>query len=332
MSVDGPSDEFGLIAKYFAPLAGKGGRGLKDDVAHLNNDIVTSKDVLVSGVHFFPEDPPDLIARKALRVNISDIVAKGVDPYAYMLGLVLTPETDERWVAGFAKGLAQDQEVFGVSLLGGDTTKQAAKGPIVVSLTIFGKKAVPGHIVHRDGAMPGDNIFVSGTIGDASLGLSVASGDLSMNQADMQYLLGRYRIPEPKHALATVVAAKASAALDVSDGLIADAGHLAKASGVGIALDASSLPLSDAAQSWCAEQIEMQDALVRLATGGDDYEILCAVKPSDTPEFIERAQLTNVAVTKIGTCTDKPAGRVKFMSSDGSLIKVVRAGYNHFRP
>ncbi|MCI5047200.1 MAG: thiamine-phosphate kinase [Aquisalinus sp.] len=327
-----PLDEFGLIEKYFAPLAGKGGFGLKDDIALLSTDNVVSKDVLVSGVHFFPDDPPDFIARKALRVNISDIIAKGAQPCAYMLGLVLTPETDENWIAGFAAGLALDQEIFGISLLGGDTTRQSGRGQIVVSLTIFGQAPLSGDLVRRNGAMPGDYIFVTGTIGDAVLGLSVASGKLSSKEAHAQYLLGRYRLPEPRLALAPVIAAKATAALDVSDGLIADAGHLARASGVGIDIDSGNLPLSDAARSWCAVQPDMQAALVTLATGGDDYEILCAVKPSDTPEFLELAKQANVDVTKIGVSTDKSAGRVEFLSSDGSVIDVAKAGYNHFVP
>ncbi|WP_306253544.1 thiamine-phosphate kinase [Parvularcula sp. IMCC14364] len=324
-------DEFGLIRKFFAPLSGEGSLDLKDDVARLGSELIVSKDILVSGVHFFADDPPDLIARKALRVNISDVVAKGAVPIHYMLGCVFPNTTDEKWVASFADGLRQDQAEFQLSLLGGDTTKAPGNSPMVVSVTVFGKPFRRSNIVHRYGACAGDNIFVSGSIGDAGLGLAIRAGQMTDRGKHAAFLEERYLLPRPRLALAEPIAKYASASLDISDGLLADAGHLARASGTDLMIVSTDLPLSEAARLWVDEQTDTSQALTRLATCGDDYEVLCAVNPQNTDMFVASADDAGIAITQIGRCAASGEGAVQFVSSEGREIEAQQAGYNHFR-
>src|SRR4051795_6921746 len=219
--------EFSLIARHFRPLAGPGARDLQDDAAVLapppGRELVLTCDAMVAGVHFLPDDPADLVGRKLLRVNLSDLAAKGAMPLGYLMTVSAPRATSDAWFAGFTAGLAQDQKEFGVVLLGGDTT--STPGPISLSLTIVGHVA-PGQAVHRSGAQAGDAIWVTGTIGDGALGLAAARGTL---QDPSGYLLSRYRLPQPRLGLA--VAGIASAGMDVSDGLVQDLGHLCRAAG-----------------------------------------------------------------------------------------------------
>ena len=232
--------EFALIARHFRPLAGPGALDLQDDAAVLmpppGRDLVLTCDAMVAGVHFLPDDPPDLVGRKLLRVNLSDLAAKGATPIGYLMTVSTPRDTPDAWFAGFSAGLKQDQQQYGVTLLGGDTT--STPGPISLSLTILGH-VEPGQAVHRAGARPGDGIWVTGTIGDGALGLAVARGRLADPTG---HLLSRYRLPQPRVGLA--IAGIASAGMDISDGLVQDLGHICRASGLAGEVEAALVPLS----------------------------------------------------------------------------------------
>lgn len=273
---DDAPDEFEQIARLFRPLT-KGAPeafDLLDDAAAIparpGFDLVVTKDAMVEGVHFLPGDPPDLVAGKLLRVNLSDLAAKGAEPYGYFLATAWPPAFGWERRRKFAAGLAADGDRFGLVLLGGDTV--STPGPLTLSLTLLGW--VPaGRMIRRGGARPGDLLMVSGTIGDGWLGLQVARGELVDPAGD---LATRYRSPTPRLDLREPLRAGARAAADVSDGLIADALHIAQASGVSVRLDLEQVPLSDAARLWLADQDDEAVALKALASGGDDYEIVCA--------------------------------------------------------
>lgn len=308
--------EFDIIARYFAPLAGPGARGLQDDVAAYAGQVLT-KDILVEGTHFLPTDPIDLVARKALRVNLSDIVAKGAQPTAYMLGLVWPKGTRDETIANFAQGLAAEQALSGVTLLGGDTTV----GPLLmISVTMFGRPG-PRGIIGRGGAQVGDRVFVTGTIGDGLLGLKAAQ---AVPPAD-DIAARPYRLPQVALDIETVVAQYATASLDISDGLVADARHLASVSGVAIELHANKIPLSDFGQLAKAE-----GRLVDLITGGDDYQVLFTVPPDDV-EAMAKAVPAGRQVTDIGavvTMSDK--GKVEVIGTDGHPLTIGPGGWDHF--
>jgi thiamine-monophosphate kinase len=319
--------EFGRIRHFFAPLAGPGGLGLKDDAALVDcapgHRLVITVDALVEGVHYLTEDPPDLVARKLLRVNLSDLAAMGARPLHYLLATALPASLGDDWLARFAEGLAEDQRRFGVDLLGGDSV--ATSGPAVLSLTAIGEVAA-GAEIRRSGARPGDRIWVSGTIGDAFLGLMVLHGCYpSLGPADRAALVARFQLPEPRTALGPRLAGIAHAMLDVSDGLLADLGHICDASRTGAAVRLASLPLSPAAQRAAAGE---PDLPTRLAAAGDDYELLFTAPP-DTSEAIGRlAAELGLPITAIGTI-DKGAG-VRLIDAGGNPIPVATAGYRHF--
>jgi len=244
-----PLGEFDRIARFFAPLSrgAPGAFGLTDDAAvlptQLGRNWVVTVDALVAGVHFLPDDPADLVARKALRVNLSDLAAMGAEPYGYTIALALPRDQADAgdWLERFSHGLAEDQERFGVCLLGGDSV--STPGPVSVSVTAFGLAAAE-RVLRRSGATPGDSVWVSGTIGDAALGLDVVQGRITGGFDD---LADRYRLPRPRIALGRGLVGLATAAMDVSDGLVQDAGHLAARSGVAIDVDAPAVPLSASA-------------------------------------------------------------------------------------
>ncbi|ODT85232.1 thiamine-phosphate kinase [Phenylobacterium sp. SCN 70-31] len=277
-----PLDEFGEIARLFRPLTrgAPGAFDLMDDAAMMpqrpGHDLIVTTDAIVEGVHFPAGEAPDMIARKLVRVNVSDLAAKAAEPFAAFLTVSWPGGYEARDRARFALGLAADLEVFGMSLYGGDTT--ATPGPFTCSLTAMGWTPA-GRMVRRGGARPGDRLLVSGAIGDATLGLAAVMGEIE--DADGR-LAHRYRMPEPRLDVRNALRRHATAAADVSDGLIADARHIAEASGVGLCIDLDQLPLSGAAATWLEDQSDPAAALVRLATGGDDYEIVCTMPSGST--------------------------------------------------
>lgn len=304
-------DEFGLIAKYFAPLAGAGALGLTDDAAILparaGHELIVTTDTVAEGSDFFPYDPPDTIAQKALRVNLSDLAAKGAVPAHYLLNLTLPHAVREDWLAAFTLGLAQDQEEFGVTLLGGDT----GAGLLSVTVTAFG--FVPqGRMVKRSGALVGDAVYVTGTIGDSGGGLDLLKGKgRDLDEASRDYLLWRYRVPQPPVDFAARLRDIGHAALDVSDGLIADLGHIASSSGVRIVVEGERVPLAAQVMAlWGA------DACLRAVTAGDDYQIAFTAPPGLSGPF-----------SQIGRVE---AGQGVCLTLNGKQIAVAKPGYRHF--
>ncbi|MEX0646111.1 MAG: thiamine-phosphate kinase, partial [Parvularculaceae bacterium] len=268
--------EFDIIRQIFAPLAvgAAGAFDLTDDAALIGGDMVVTKDLIVEGVHFLKSDPLDLVARKLLRVNLSDLAGKGARPVGYFLGCVWPKSATLADIKKFAAGLAADQELFRIRLYGGDTTRHGAAGaPLVLSATFFGTASRPG-FVRRAGAAAGDDLYVTGTIGDAGLGLAALQGKEKFTAADREFLVGRYQLPEPRLTLGGALAGLASAAIDVSDGLVADAGHIAELAGLRADIDAASIPLSPAGAAWLDKQKDKPSAYGRIACAGDDYEIL----------------------------------------------------------
>jgi thiamine-monophosphate kinase len=326
-----PSGEDSLIARYFRPLAtDPGAFDLTDDAAILKSsadELVVTTDAIVEGVHFLANDPPDTIARKALRVNLSDLAAKGAAPAGFVLTLALR-DANDAWLAPFAHALGEDAARFQCPLLGGDTV--STPGPLMISITAFGR-VLPGRMIRRAGAEPGDRVVVSGTIGDAALGLDILKGGavaaaLAGDDAVKEMLIGRYRIPQPRTALAQAVRDHARAAMDVSDGLAGDLAKLCTASGVSATIDAASIPLSDAAQALLMKGVVEIESIV---SGGDDYEILCTIPEHRFDAFEQAARLAGVPVTSIGTVIAGPSAPA-FLDGEGNAIPLKRRSYSHF--
>ena len=316
-------DEFDLIARLLRPLAEGAPEALElmDDAAVLKarpgEDLVISTDMMVEGVHFLPSDPMDQVARKLLRTNLSDLAAKAAEPYGYFLSIAWPARCDWSAREAFAKGLAQDQAQFGVKLLGGDTT--STPGPLTANVTILGR--VPEtRTVLRSGAKAGDVVLVSGVIGDGWLGLQAALAGLQ------SAALVRYRLPEPRLELRDALRQFAHAAADVSDGLIADAGHIAEASGLGLELDLDRTPLSPEGRAHVDQADDRMAALLDLAAGGDDYEVVCTISPGHVAAAIARAQASGLALTAVGRMVEGQGTRVFFQQRE---IRVERAGYRH---
>lgn len=317
-----------LIARFFAPLAGPAGLGLKDDVALLTpppgRDLVLTTDALVAGVHFFADDPPDAIARKSLRVNLSDLAAKGAEPLGFLLSLALPTDWTAEWLAAFARGLGEDGRDYGCPLLGGDTVK--TPGPLTLSITALG--AVPsGRMAARTGVRPGDRLYVSGTIGDAALGLRLRLGlGPELSEPHRRHLLDRYLLPRPRLALRAAMAAHAQGGMDVSDGFVGDLTKMLRVSGVSARIELKNLPLSPAA----AAAIAADPALFEIAaTGGDDYELLAAVAPSAAREFEAAALAAGVAATCVGEAVAGSAPP-EFIGRDGRRAQFRRGAFSHF--
>ncbi len=319
--------EFGRIGRFFAPLAGPGGLGLKDDAALVEcrpgHRLVVTVDAIVEGVHYLSDDPPDLVARKLLRVNLSDLAAMGARPLHYLLATALPASLGDEWVARFAAGLAEDQRRFGVALLGGDSV--ATSGPAVLSLTALGEVAA-GAEIRRSGAKSGDRIWVSGTIGDAFLGLqALRGGHPTVAPADRAALTRRFQLPEPRTELGPRLAGVAHAMLDVSDGLIADLGHICDASETGATVALPSLPLSRGAQRAVVAEPDLPP---RLAAAGDDYELLFTAPPEAGETIGRLATELKLPITAIGTI--EQGSGVRLVDAAGNPVPVATAGYRHF--
>jgi thiamine-monophosphate kinase len=328
---DEPSAEDRLIARYFAPLATHPGAfGLIDDAAAIapppGCDLVVTTDGIIEGVHFFPDDPPDTVSRKVLRMNLSDLAAKGAKPAGFLISVALPAKIDEAWLKAFAAGLGEDASHYNCPLLGGDTDR--TPGPISVSISAFG--VVPhGAMVRRSSAKVGDCIVVSGTIGDSALGVRLRKDEglakhWRLTEPLQMHLKRRYLLPQPRNVLAEMVLHHASAAMDVSDGLVGDIAKLCRASGVAADIDVARVPFSDAVQAAVAAD---PAAIEAALTGGDDYEILLTLSPDKLPEFGAEAKKAGVAVNEIGRVT---AGQGTRFLRDGKPLAFTRPSYSHF--
>jgi thiamine-monophosphate kinase len=325
------SGEDSLIARYFKPIAtDPGAFGLVDDAAilkALGQDIVVTTDAIVEDVHYLASDPPDTVARKALRTNLSDLAAKGAAPAGFVLTLALRA-ADENWLEPFARAIGEDARSFACPLLGGDTV--STPGPVTISITAFGR-VDEGKMIRRTGARPGDRVMVSGTIGDATLGLDILKNGsiakaLAGDSRGSEMLISRYRVPQPRNGLAQAVREYANSAMDVSDGLAGDLAKLCAASGVTAVVDAPSIPISATAASLLSCGTVGLEALI---TGGDDYEILCTVPQARADAFAQAARQAGVAATDIGTIlagTSPP----KFLDGQGGELTLQRLSYSHF--
>lgn len=327
------SGEDKLIARFFKPLATHpGALALADDTAIFEppagHELVLTADAVTGSVHFFPDDPPEAIARKALRVNLSDLAAKGARPLGFLLTLALPSNIDDAWLQRFSSGLRADAEAFACPLFGGDTVRTL--GPVTVSVFAFG--SVPqGKMVKRHGAKAGDRILVTGTIGDAALGLlcrkdAPVAEAWKLDTAARDQLLERYLLPQPRTALADAVQAHASAAIDVSDGLVGDLTKLCHVSGVSAEVHVSAVPLSAAARRALASDGKQIETIL---TGGDDYEVVCAMQPDAVAAFRAQAASTGIAVTEIGSIIDG-SDEPRFTDTNGAALSFSRKSFSHF--
>ena len=313
----GPTmDEFRIIAEIFAPLAtAPFAFGLTDDAAAIpprpGFDMVVTTDTIAEGTDFFKHDPAGSIAQKALRVNLSDLAAKGAGSKYYLLNIALPEGMTREWLEAFASGLRSDQDLWGLSLIGGDTSR--TEGPLTISITAFG--IVPeGKMVRRAGARAGDGVYVTGTIGDSGGGLAIFKREKhALDETQRDYLIGRYRLPQPPVAFGPRLRDIASASVHVSAGLVADLGHLAKASGVRLVIDAASIPRSPALRALWGDSPE---AIIRAATTGDDYQIA----------FTATGNSMTMA-TRIGRVE---AGEGVALLLDGEALAMPKPGYAHF--
>jgi thiamine-monophosphate kinase len=325
---DDISAEDRLIARFFGPIAtDPGALGLSDDAAFIKPppgcDLVLKTDAIVGGVHFFPEDAAQAVASKALRVNLSDLAAKGARPLGFLLSLAIPKDIKEDWLGGFAEGLRGDAVLFGCPLFGGDTDR--TPGPVTASIAMFG--SVPeGTMVRRAGAKAGDRVFVTGTIGDAALGVALRGGKTwRLTEAQRQHLMSRYLLPQPRNVLAEAIRNHASAAMDISDGLVGDFRKLCRASGVAADINVASVPVSDAAKTVIAGDAA---TLELVLTGGDDYEIICTVPNKKAESFRAAAKAAGVQITELGEI--KTGEGARFIDAAGKPMAFKRASFSHF--
>ncbi len=329
MAATPPGDEFALIARLFRPLAASypGALGLTDDAGLIEvpagRRLVVTTDAMVAGVHFLPDDPADLIARKLLRVNLSDLAAMAAEPLGIVLAAAFPRHLDAAWMDAFAAGLGADLQAFGVALIGGDTV--ATPGPLTLTVTAFGSVA-PGCELRRSGAKAGDRVWVSGTIGDAFLGLAVLQDRLAAPAGAAAELARRYRVPEPRCGLGPRLAGVAGAGMDVSDGLLADLGHICAASGLAAVVDAEAVPYSAAALAAIDGRPDLR---LQSLGGGDDYELLFTAPPEADSALRRIAAETGVPLTPIGVMVE--GSGVRLTDSKGRELTPPRSGYRHFR-
>lgn len=326
-----PSAEDRLIARYFRPLARHPGAfGLADDAAAITlpagYDLVLTTDGVIVGVHVFADEPAGFVARKALRMNLSDLAAKGAAPLGFLLALSLPASTKKSWIAAFARGLGEDAKRFGCPLLGGDTDH--TPGPAAVSIAAFG--VVPcGKMVRRSTARVGDAVMVTGTIGDAALGLKLRrdrrlAKRWRLGSAEVTELLRRYRLPQPRNVLAQTVLRHASAAIDISDGLAGDLDKLCRGSKVAAEIEVAQVPLSKAARAALTAEPRLIETVL---TGGDDYEIALTVAPKKLAAFRRAAKAAGVPVAQIGRLRRGEGAR---FTQEGRRLNFTRPAYSHF--
>ncbi len=330
--------EFDLIARYFAPLSASNAFGLLDDAAviapPLGHDLVITKDMLVSDRHFFDKDPPEAIAAKALRVNLSDLAAKGARPLGFLLGMALPENWQPVWLERFAEGLARDITFYDCPLYGGDTVQ--ASGGLTISITAFG--TVPsGQMVRRTTLQEGDSLYVSGAIGDSALGLkmrmysSTAYGKSNFTKYqkkdDFDYLLNRYLLPQPRLELRNAILEFASASMDISDGFIGDLAKMLEKRNLALSFPVSRIPMSDAAKNAILIEPELLETVL---TGGDDYELLIAVPTSNKLEFEQAAKETGIAVTYLGVATKAQSARLEIFDGNGLPLRFASTSFSHF--
>ncbi len=330
--------EFELINQYFAPLAAPNAFGLLDDAAIIvppkGHDLVVTKDMLVAGRHFFENDPPDAIAAKALRVNLSDLAAKGAKPLGFLLGLALHENWQPDWMERFAAGLAKDITAYNCPLYGGDTVR--ASGGLTISITAFGTLPT-GCMVRRTTMQAGDALYVSGTIGDSALGLIMQSYNTlgrfkkpfkqKQNKDNLRYLLNRYLLPQPGCELADIIREFASASMDISDGFVGDLTKMLVPQKLELCLKAETIPMSRAAQNAIGVDPSL---LITALTGGDDYELFIAVSPIKKQAFERAIQQCATPVTHLGTAIQAESGRVVILDKAGSHLQFSHLSFTHF--
>lgn len=320
------SGEFARIERFFRPLAQHpAALQLSDDAACLEvvsgQSLVITKDLLVENVHFLSDDPPQLIGQKALRTNLSDLAAKGAEPLGYFLGLGLPPHLNDSWLEQFCHGLALDQTEFGLHLLGGDMT--ATPGGLTLSITALGTVPIGG-MVKRSGAKAGDLVVVSGTIGDGAYGLMARRNQLpDIANEHRDFLVQRYQCPSPRVSLRPFLQQYATAAADISDGLVADLAHIAKASLLSAEIRVEDVPLSAALQSVSGKR-----NWAKILSGGDDYELVMAVSPENWAQA--QQELLPVPLQVIGKFVEGTPGKVVCLLADGKKLHLARNGYRHF--
>lgn len=325
--------EFDLIARYFAPLAEgePGAFGLQNDAAVLDvasgHSLVTTLDSMVAGVHYLPDDPPDQVAKKLLRVNLSDLAAMGACPRGYLLSLALTGAEDEDWLAALARGLEQDQQKYGVILLGGDTLR--TPGSQTLSLTALGEVS-RGQALQRGTARPEEDIYLTGRLGEAALGLFVRLGQVTeklpgLTAEQLDRLEVAYRLPQPPVQLGPLLPGLATACLDVSDGLMGDLGHIARGSGLGAEVETARLPLAPEVRRLVET---IPDRLQDVVSGGDDYQLLFTA-PQERRDAVARLSGdSGVAISRIGRMTQ--GNRVRLLDEQEREVAVAHAGWTHF--
>ena len=316
--------EFDLIKQYFVrERAGRATLGIGDDCALLTpspgTQLAISSDMLVENRHFFAGADARCLGHKALAVNLSDLAAMGATPVAFTLALAL-PKADPVWLKGFSTGLFEIADLYGCELIGGDTTR----GPLNICITVFGELA-PGHALRRNGAHPGDDIWVSGTLGDARLTLAGLRDEFPIDQASLALASTRLHLPDPRIALgrALATAALAHAALDISDGFVGDLGHILKASGVGATVNVDALPAGPA--------LAAQDVQIRrqfCAQGGDDYELCFTADPAMREAILAAGSASNTPVTRVGTI--ELAAGLRLVDGVGTAVDLDAPGFDHF--
>lgn len=321
------TNEFTLIQHYLQPLASNtGAYRLQNDAAVFSTpegfDTVVTCDALTENVHFLPNTPSSLLAKKLLRVNLSDMAAMGGIPRYYLIAAVLPDSTGDDWWKDFCQSLQEEQTMFSVSLLGGDTVSHT--GPLSLSLTLLGE-APQGEALRRDTAQVGDTIYVSGTIGDAALGLQLLQNTLSANPEDAAFLTDRYHLPQPRLALGQALAHTVTCAMDISDGLVGDLQHICTASGIGATVYADRIPLSGAVSSLLQQNASLLETIL---TGGDDYELLFTAPPGMESAIAALSQKTNTPITAIGTIEAAPG--VRASDAEGNPLTLQRTGFRHF--